>query len=230
MCSLNHWYIIGTITNSESHLSLSILDQLHNIGLLTRRNTTANYGAALTGQRKELTPQLPIVENGGECGTLNDESQTFLALLSVRGHAHVLFQSGIQITLISPAQVNNPHVVIEQVTCKPNVDGRILFVSGEYPQLNIGLGELRNCVWNTMLQLILNSSNSHKIEVSLNLVTQFFEALLSSKNEIGCLLESLIPRFVLCLVELSLGTHQCSETCIGKYVEEIVGDVCITFR
>lgn len=80
---LDHRDVVGAVTDSEAHGSETVLDKADDEGLLERRGTAADDGAAPSRELEEDLLGVLLLEGVAEGGTVNDETVATGALTIV---------------------------------------------------------------------------------------------------------------------------------------------------
>lgn len=114
------------------------------------------------------------------------------------------------------------HVLLDQLATLSDLDRCLLLVPSEHPDLDVGFDENVDCLWDAILQLILDCGRSHILQVLLVRVVQVGQgSLFLYHRHIGGLniVDVFIQSFVGVLFEGFLGHDERPESTQGEVTE-----------
>ena len=110
-----------------------------------------------------------------------------------------------------------------------DVDGGFNLVSREHPDFDASLFEEADGFSYLVLQLVLNGSGTHQLQVTLNLGCHFLYHCLSVHQRCLSVLVTLIPTLKQVELYLLLSYHQCAQT-LSRITLQVLGSLFKMWR
>jgi len=222
-----------------------LLNQLHHLGLLQRGHPAADDSFAGTGRLQELQlhvrlqrvgQAVPIDDQGVLPGnSLQDRSEFGRTLLrageavshSVGRVQHLLpgfpellphFEDGV-----AGDNEHLCHVVRQHLARIADVHGRLLLISGQHPNLDVGQRQEGNGLWDPLLELVLNGCCAQQHHVVLHLLVHAGQPVLPAVPGQAGLEPSLGPLPIVLFVQILVGQNQGPQPLPGVFIQVVGG-------
>ena len=99
-------------------------------------------------------------------------------------------------------------ILLDKTTRVADIDSSLPLITGQHPHLDIGSSQLFNSLWHALLQLILDSSGTSKLQLLLNLLASVFDFLLPINEASASLIVSSLPVRVGRFIQESVAIQQ----------------------
>lgn len=231
------WIMATSLAPSptESHDVEAVLYHGDDGGFLCGADTAAEHRLALLAQQQELLLQ-GVAERPPKREAVDDQSvcgggslvvfHGLLQLLVTTRHMELcqatvellfanrqVFRLGRQVSIVFvDLETDKIHVVVQQIAGKANVDGCLDLVAREYPELNPGIAQQPNGIWDAVLKTVFDGSSSQQGQVSFDLIGYLLKLLLAVFQRRGGHVVFFPKLAVLLLRELLLGDAKRPET------------------
>ncbi|KAH6605615.1 hypothetical protein Trco_004768 [Trichoderma cornu-damae] len=246
---LDHGDVVGAVTNGQGHDIQSVLDHGHDRGLLRRADAAAQDGPALLAEEEELLHQA-IVQGPSQGETINDQSMRGSGgLVVLPGGSEILVtasqakqpQAIVQQLLdqtdeglvgalalggvLVDLDMDQLHIVVEQVAGEANVDGGLDFVAGQHPELDSGLAQELDGIGHAVLETVFDGSAAEQHEVLFNELGNGLKLLLAVLEGGGGDVVLLLPLAVFLFGEILLGDAEGAETFASEHLQVLGGNL-----
>lgn len=182
--SEDHGDIVGTITDGEGRLQrMLITDESDNIRLLLRGYTASKDNVDIIRNVKENLLEIFDCFDQEQGASGNNYSlllPTFILTNYFPALIQFLFNHEFVMTLDN--MLVHYFCDVEEAGGESNIDSCFDLITGKYPYLNSGaLGKLNGIIY-LILQFILNSTGSNKLQVLFDFFIDFGDSLLSVRT------------------------------------------------
>ena len=176
----DHGDVIATVADAEGdRVFVIVFDKAHHIRFLPRRHTAADHCLAGFGDFEESRLVGFALHYDSQSVSSHEHASLLICFLKGFVALDVFCCGKFSDALFIFQPINSLKILCDQTAGVGDVFGCLQFVSREHPDLDVGLLQVRYGLGHVVLKSVLHSCGANQHEISLKVVEDFLEPLIS---------------------------------------------------